>query len=167
DESVREFFVRRFGKQLHDRLVGPMLTGMYASDTAKLSMAAVFPKMLDMEREHGSLTSAFIRALTHRSKPAPSLLPPKPKGSLFSFPHGMETLPNRIAEDLSIQYDVKDVGVSDARATVVTVPAFRAAALFESRLPSLSELLKKVQYSPMVIAATSVPEHAFNEPLQG
>src|SRR5207253_11165622 len=72
DESVRDFFVRRFGKQLHDRLVGPMLTGMYASDTAKLSMAAVFPKMLDMEREHGSLTGAFIRALTHRSKPAPS-----------------------------------------------------------------------------------------------
>src|SRR5438045_9801664 len=112
-----------------------MLTGMYASDTAKLSMAAVFPKMLDMEREHGSMTSAFIRALTHRSKPAPSSLPPKPKGSLFSFPHGMETLPKRIAENVSIQYDVKDVRIYQSPATVVAVPAFRPAPAFRSPPP--------------------------------
>ena len=28
DESVRDFFVRRFGRQAHDRLVGPMLIGI-------------------------------------------------------------------------------------------------------------------------------------------
>jgi oxygen-dependent protoporphyrinogen oxidase len=167
DESVRDFFVRRFGKQLHDRLVAPMLTGIYAADSGKLSMAAVFPKMLEMERSHGSLTKAFIRALTQRGKPAQSSLPPRPKGSIFSFPHGMETLPKRIAEGLNIQYGVNDVLVGDARATVITAPAFRAAPLFESRQPALAALLKNVQYSPMVIAATAVHEHAFDQPLQG
>src|SRR5213594_2954656 len=36
DESVRDFFIRRFGKEAHDRLVGPILTGIYATDTAQL-----------------------------------------------------------------------------------------------------------------------------------
>src|ERR1700688_288034 len=50
DESVRDFFVRRFGTQLHDRLVAPMLTGIYAGHSAKLSIAGVVPKMLATER---------------------------------------------------------------------------------------------------------------------
>src|SRR5262249_43919744 len=32
DESVGQFFRRRFGRQAHDNLVAPMLTGMYAAD---------------------------------------------------------------------------------------------------------------------------------------
>src|SRR5207248_2057990 len=51
DESVRDFFRRRLGPQAHDRLVAPALTGIYAGDTSKLSMAAVFPKIITMERE--------------------------------------------------------------------------------------------------------------------
>jgi oxygen-dependent protoporphyrinogen oxidase len=88
DESVRDFFVRRVGRQAHDRLVAPALTGIYAGDTANLSMAAVFPKILAMEREHGSLTRAFLKSLRSRRKPG-ELPRRKPKGSVFSFPEGV------------------------------------------------------------------------------
>src|SRR5207237_7744155 len=36
DESVGQFFRRRFGWQVHDNLVAPMLTGMYAADSDRL-----------------------------------------------------------------------------------------------------------------------------------
>src|SRR5438874_4776133 len=41
DESARDFFTRRLGKQAHDRLIGPFFTGIYATYTALLRMAAV------------------------------------------------------------------------------------------------------------------------------
>src|SRR5205085_937861 len=85
DESVRDFFTRRFGKQAHDRLIGPFFTGIYATDTAQLGMAAVLPRIIEMEREHGSLTAAMLRSFTRRSTPPPATKP-KPKGFTFSFP---------------------------------------------------------------------------------
>ena len=166
DESVRAFFTRRFGKQAHDNLVAPLLTGMYAADTAQLSMAAVFPRMIEMEREYGSLIGAMLRSVLKKSNASP-VSKPKPKGSIFSFDDGMETLPRRMAENLTVKYNVKDARAGDAPVTVVTTPAFRAAEMLESTHPKLAALLKEVQYAPMVIAATSLPEDSFKTPLRG
>src|SRR5215468_6464160 len=84
NESVRDFFTRRIGKQAHDRIVAPALTGIYAGNTTDLSMAAVFPKIIAMEREHGSLAAAFLKSLGRRKKTAaPGPTRPKPKGGSF------------------------------------------------------------------------------------
>jgi protoporphyrinogen/coproporphyrinogen III oxidase len=165
-ESVRDFFTRRFGKQAHDRLVAPILMGIYATDTALLSMAAVWPRMLEMEREYGSLTAAMLRSFTRKSN-APAVGKPKPKGFTFSFPEGNETLPARVAQSLDIQYDETDAHVGMAPATVVTIPAYRAARLVGQAHPDIGKLLDEVQYSPMIVAAVSVPETSFKEPLRG
>ncbi len=114
DESVRDFLVRRFGKQAHDRLAGPLFTGIYAADTGQLSMAAVLPRMLEMERDYGSLTAIGM---------APS--------------------------------------------TIITVPAYRAVDIVEKDCPDLARLLQNVRYSPIIVAASSLPEHSLKEPLSG
>ena len=167
DESVRDFFVRRMGPQAHDRLVAPALTGIYAANTANLSMASVFPSMIRMEQEYGSLAGAFLRTLAGSRKSAPAAARPKPKGAIFSFPAGMEALPRRLSENLNIKYGVHDARVGEAPVTVVTVPAYRAEGVFGNRFPALAALLVGVQYAPMVIAAVSLPEHTFKEPLHG
>jgi len=166
DESVRDFFIRRVGRQVHDRLVSPALTGIYAGDTANLSMAAVFPKILEMEQEHGSLTRAFLKSLRRRGK-AGELSRPKPKGAVFSFPDGVETLPKRLAEQLNIKYDIARARIGDAPVTVLTVPAHRAVQLLQDRQTALATLLQRIQYAPMVIAAVSLPYRSFNSPLEG
>jgi oxygen-dependent protoporphyrinogen oxidase len=166
DESVQDFFVRRVGRQAHDRLVAPALIGIYAGNTANLSMSAVFPKIVAMERESGSLAMAFLRTLRKRGKAAAPPRP-KPKGSVFSFMDGVETLPKRMAAQLNIKYNVEDARTGEAPVTVVTVPAHRAADLVKGRKTELPALLRKIQYAPMVIAAVSVPDHSFGQPLQG
>jgi oxygen-dependent protoporphyrinogen oxidase len=168
DESVRDFFIRRVGQQAHDRLVAPALTGIYAGNTANLGMAAVFPKIVEMEREHGSLVKAFLGSLRRRNKPAAATTSrPKPKGSVFSFPQGVETLPKKLADQLTVQYNVSDARVGDAPVTVIATPAYQAAELVKSRSNTLADLLKTVQYAPMVIAAVSLPDHSFKDQLVG
>jgi oxygen-dependent protoporphyrinogen oxidase len=169
NESVSGFFRRRFGKQAHDRLVAPLLTGMYAANTEQLSMAAVFPRMVQMEQEYGSLTAAMLRSFTRRTAAASASSPtkPKPRGTVFSFGDGMSALTDRMAANVTVRYNVSDARPGDTPVTVLTVPAYRAAEILEGQRSDVARLLGQVRYAPMVIAATSVPEHSFKQPLRG
>jgi len=58
DESLASFTRRRLGNQAFERLVQPLIGGIYTADPEKLSMAATMPRFLEMERRHGSLIRA-------------------------------------------------------------------------------------------------------------
>ncbi len=60
DESVAEFARRRFGREALDRLIQPLVGGIYTSDPEKLSLAATMPRFLEMERDYGSLIRASL-----------------------------------------------------------------------------------------------------------
>jgi oxygen-dependent protoporphyrinogen oxidase len=165
NESVRDFIVRRFGAQAHDRLAGPMFTGIYATDTAQLSMAAVLPRMLEMEHQYGSLTAAMLRSFSRRS-PAPTAKA-RPRGFTLSFPDGLETLPLRLAESVGVQYERAGARAGLAPVTVLAMPAYAAARLINQQHAALAELLGRVHYSPIIVAATSLAEHNLPEPLKG
>ncbi len=50
DESLASFVRRRFGPEALDRLVQPLVGGIYTSDPEKLSLAATMPRFLEMEQ---------------------------------------------------------------------------------------------------------------------
>jgi len=55
DESLASFTRRRLGPEVLDRIVQPLVGGIYTADPEQLSLAATLPRFLDMERRHGSL----------------------------------------------------------------------------------------------------------------
>ena len=59
DESVADFARRRLGREVFERLVQPLVGGIYTADSERLSMAAALPRFLEMERRHGSLSRAL------------------------------------------------------------------------------------------------------------
>jgi oxygen-dependent protoporphyrinogen oxidase len=61
DESVASFARRRLGRETYERLVQPLVAGIYTADAEKLSMAATMPEFLRHEREFGSLLRATLR----------------------------------------------------------------------------------------------------------
>ncbi len=98
DESVFDFAARRIGPRAAEVLVDAMVTGVFAGDSRALSLAATFPRMAAMEREHGSLTRALMakkraarRAGTRSGGPA------GPGGTLSTFDGGMVQLPQALA----------------------------------------------------------------------
>ena len=60
DESLADFVRRRFGREALERLVQPLVGGIYTSDPEHLSLAATLPRFLEMEREYGSLIRAAL-----------------------------------------------------------------------------------------------------------
>lgn len=93
DESLERFVVRRMGREAYDRLVEPLLTGIYAGDGARLSLSATFPQLLALEREHGSLLRG-LRARAAAGEPAPA-------SPFLSFPTGMQELVEGLARALT------------------------------------------------------------------
>lgn len=59
DESVADFTLRHFGPEVLDRVAAPLLSGVFGGDVRRLSVRAVMPGFVEMEREHGSLVNAL------------------------------------------------------------------------------------------------------------
>lgn len=64
DESLAAFVRRRFGEEALERIVQPLVGGIYTSDPEKLSLAATMPRFLDMEAEYRSLIVATRKQAT-------------------------------------------------------------------------------------------------------
>lgn len=69
DESVASFTRRRLGREVSDKLVQPLVSGIYTADPERLSMAATMPQFLEFERDSGSLLRATLFGNTARSTP--------------------------------------------------------------------------------------------------
>jgi len=96
DETVTRFITRRFGRELLDYVFDPLVGGLYAGDPEHLSVAALFPHLKRLEREHGSIVRGVLAARrAGRSGFDPG------KRRLFSFSSGMATLPARLMETLA------------------------------------------------------------------
>lgn len=68
DESLGGFLRRRFGDQLVNNIVEPLLSGIYAGSADKLSLKATFPQFMEMENKYRSL----IRGVVDQRKDAAS-----------------------------------------------------------------------------------------------
>ncbi|MGN7477901.1 protoporphyrinogen oxidase [Solibacillus silvestris] len=55
DEPISEFFRRRFGKELVENLVEPVLAGTFAGDVDHVSMQSMFPQFYQLEKDYRSL----------------------------------------------------------------------------------------------------------------
>ena len=62
DESVAALVKRHFGQEAVDRLADPLLSGIYGGDATQLSAQTVLPRMVEMERQYGSLTRGMLAA---------------------------------------------------------------------------------------------------------
>lgn len=96
DESVLAFAERRLGRQAAERLIAPMVLGVFAGDAARISLPAGFPRMAELERDHGSLFRALFALARRRGAGAGG--PMGPRGQLTSFEEGMQSLPLALAE---------------------------------------------------------------------
>ena len=66
DESLAQFATRRFGQEAFERLIQPLVGGIYTADPESLSMQATLARFLAMEREHGGLIRATLAGRRRR-----------------------------------------------------------------------------------------------------
>ncbi|HUL31226.1 MAG TPA: protoporphyrinogen oxidase, partial [Thermodesulfobacteriota bacterium] len=101
DETLENFVVRRMGRECLDRLAEPLVGGVHASDPTQMSLAATFPRLLEMEQKYGSLMKAFLaarRKVEEMRRKYPAKPGEKPRTFFTSFAGGMQQLTDRMAD---------------------------------------------------------------------
>ncbi|OGW50176.1 MAG: protoporphyrinogen oxidase, partial [Nitrospirae bacterium RBG_19FT_COMBO_58_9] len=74
DESLAGFFRRRMGRQAFERMLEPLMAGIYAGDAEQMSVQATFPRFVELEQQYGSVTRGMMTA----RKASPSTTPSGP-----------------------------------------------------------------------------------------
>ncbi len=91
DESVASFFRRRLGAEAAEKLVAPMLAGIFAGDAEALSLQSTFPQFREMERQGG-----LLRAARRAKRPSPA----KDVSLFMTLRGGLSRLTGALAEHL-------------------------------------------------------------------
>ncbi len=185
DVPVAGYIAARLGEEVVDRLVDPLLGGVYAGRSAELSFDATLPALAAASRQHGSLAAA-----------ARSLLPPPEQasagtragGSVFTtLTGGLGMLPAYLAKASGAEVRTAamarelararsgwrlTVGSAaapehiDADAVIVATPA-RPAGRLLADVPGVSgavTALGEISYASMAIVTLAYPRSAFPRP---
>ncbi len=94
DESLRDFVVRRFGREAYERVAEPILGGLFTADAERLSMRCAAPRLLELERRHGSVTAGMQRMRSAAGGGHSGA------GGFFTIRSGLSTLVQRLAARL-------------------------------------------------------------------
>lgn len=97
EETVSEFVIRRLGQEFLDYAIDPFVAGIFAANPDNLSVRAAFPKLFALEEEYGGLILGMIKGRKARRQRAEKA---KDRAASFSFLHGMQVLPERLAHML-------------------------------------------------------------------
>src|SRR5262249_51944252 len=68
DESIEEYVQRRLGRRAAHALPDALVTGIQAGDPALLSLKACFPRIVQIEQDHGGLVKAMVHRVFSRGR---------------------------------------------------------------------------------------------------
>ncbi len=171
DRSVAEFVLDHFGDEVNEKLVQPMLSGVYGGSPERMRLASVVPRFAEIERKYGSVSRGLLRS----AKPS--------GGPLFqSILGGMqqltETLAGRIRTPITALatglrrtqhgYEVH-FGAQSAKAdsVVLAIPAYRAGALLRSADADLADRLEAIPYSSSIVTGFAYRRDQLDHPTNG
>lgn len=102
DVDVRQFVAGRFGSQVADRFVDPMLGGLHSGDINRLSLQSAAPRLLEVARSGRSLTLSRSARCS-----GPSVAP----AAFVTWREGLERLPLALATGLDVRLRTRAHGL--------------------------------------------------------
>lgn len=163
DESIGSFTRRRLGDEAFERMVQPLLSGIYAGDADELSLAATFPRLREVERQHGGLLRGMLAQRRDGSSQQPRAA--SAFSPFVSFSNGMGELIDALVEQLGdvrlrtgtvaqrieklkhgylVNIDGDDPLEVDA--VLLATPAYVTADLVEGLDGEMAALLRRIPY---------------------
>ncbi len=172
DVAVGDLVRRRLGPEVIERLVDPLLGGVYAGRADALSLQATIPALAAALRTPGSLVAAAGEA-----RPVPQ--PGRPGFASLRTGLGalVEAVAGQLDADIMLSLPVRELHCSgagyrltagpvpaptylDADAVVVATPAPAAARLLRDVTPGAAALLSAIEYASVAIITLVYPATA-------
>ena len=186
EESLAAFAQRRLGKEAFERIIEPLVGGIYGGDASKLSLQATLPRFAEMERKYRSL----IWAMKKSQRSAKRIKREEESGARYSFfitlRSGMQTLPERLADAIGREVirtsravvKVERVGDkwraidSQGRAAIFDAVLFAtdtaaASEALRDAAPEVAQLYGQTDRTGVAIVHLAYRESQIRRPVQG
>ncbi|MHB6910320.1 protoporphyrinogen oxidase [Streptomyces sp. DB-54] len=173
DVGVGEYVAARLGREVVDRLVEPLLGGVYAGDAYRISMRAAVPQLFEAARRGGSLIEG-VRGIQERAAAAVPEGPAAtgPTSVFMGIAGGIGTLPGAVADavrrsggEILLRTPVRELHRTaadgwrvlagdrtfTADAVVMAAPAAAAERLLRADCPVAADELAAVEYASMAL----------------
>lgn len=167
-ESVHDFFNRRLGTEAAERMAGAIVSGIYAGDPKQLEIAAIFPRLVELEKEYGSVIKGLAKSKG-------------PERVIANFKNGLQTLTDSLSKAIEehvrfethitsitklakynswqVSYRIGDNSYTIETSHVIsTIPAYALDKISGTSFPRLD-----IAYNPMLTLQVAVPKNAFME----
>jgi len=189
DETLAAFGRRRLGQEALDKLIAPMVSGIFAGDPETMSLVSCFPRIAELEREYGGLVRAMIMLAKKKKRDQAEgkvvSSAAGPGGVLTSFREGVQYLSDALAASLggivrpdsqvasirggSSGYLVacRDGSEHEADLVITAAPAFAVADMLDGFDPSVAGILRQIPYASMTVVCFGYEQERISYPLDG
>ena len=189
DETLADFGRRRLGAEALEKLIAPMVSGIFAGDPETMSLKSCFPRIRQLEQEYGGLLKAMIKLAKQKKqeiregKQVASAA--GPGGVLTSFSDGIQELTDSTAtavrgeirkaagidritkKDGGYELHFEGGGTLDAEIVVSAAPAHALALMVAGMDERLSNLLHEIPYAPMNVICFGYEREKISHSLDG
>ena len=189
DETIAAFGRRRLGADFTAVMLDPMVKGVFGGEAEQLSLAAAFPRMVELEQQYGGLFKAMMKLARKRKQERKSATDAGPSGTLHSFQGGMGQLISALTDNLAADpsatlltdAEVESINRTGDGWTVATedrtygpfdsvveaAPAHAAARHLQGVDGRFGELLGQIPFAPMAVIALGFKRDAVGHDLNG
>ncbi|MPY95842.1 MAG: protoporphyrinogen oxidase [Acidimicrobiia bacterium] len=190
DEAIGALVRRRLGAEALDRLVDPLLSGVFAGDVERLSAAAAAPQLAAAAASGPSLVRGARQALARAAALSREAMPPggEPGGPapvFLTVRGGLGRLVARLHEAVGAErtrlgsrveglrrtaggYELQAGGGVEAHdAVLVASPAPEASRLLAALDPGAAAVLAGIEYASVALVSFAYPLAAVPRPLDG
>ena len=170
DVSIGDLVEQRFGAEVVDRLVEPLLGGVYAGHAREISAMAAVPQVVALLDKHRSLSEAAQQALATGGGPSAPVF--------AGIAGGLGSLPAAVVDHAGpavrtgatvrgltrtpagwelLVGSTRDAELLRADAVVLATPGPPTARLLEQAAPAAARALAGIEYASMAIVTLAVP----------
>ena len=182
DLSVAEFASQRLGGEAFERLVQPLLAGIYTADATKLSLASTMPEAITALREHRSLYRAAVKQSKAMSTDSGARY-----ASFVTPRNGLREIIDALAERIGMErirlnssvqmiqrkesgrWEVHgpDGAIREYDGVIIALPAPRTAEVLRSLDATLAEELSAVEYASSAVVCLTYDQSSLARPIDG
>jgi oxygen-dependent protoporphyrinogen oxidase len=175
EETLGQFVIRRFGRELLDKIAEPLVAGIHAGNPDTMSILASFPRFVELEQGYGSL----IKGMLAKKRQMGTLKKSKEsKYTMFmTLKNGLDELPKKIQNSLTLtniklntevsKLEKKEAGylcktkegdLGPYDSIVIATPAYAAAGITKSISRELDDLLMQIPYVSTATVSLAFPK---------
>jgi len=190
DETLAAFGRRRLGEEALNKLIAPMVSGIFAGDPETMSLKSCFPRIAELEAEYGGLIKAMLRLAKKKKADVAAgkvvASAAGPGGVLTSFRDGIQTLTDILAAELGMTVIrsgegtvrvtkgdsvpwrvVTERGEYPADAVILATPAYASADFLDGVDAAISGVLRQIPYATMTVVCFGYEQERISYDLNG